>query len=223
MIDKPIHLFAGYDEREKVGFHTFLSSVLRRSSRFIQFTPLPEMGMGHGSNAFTVSRFLVPSLCNFQGHAIFLDGSDMLCLGDLADLDSLFDPEFAVQVVKHPDYDSMHPRKYVGTPMECKQSNYSRKNWASAMVINCEHPAWSGMTQAGICRHKIIDLLQFRFLEDFEIGELPPEWNVLVDEDQNDDDAKVLHWTAGIPAFLSYKNSRRSKDWFLEFRELKEE
>lgn len=222
-MDKSIRLFAGYDEREAVGFHTFVSSVLRRSSQLVQITALSEMGMGHGSNAFTKSRFLAPYLCGFQGHAVYLDGSDMLCLDDIANLDSLFDPQFAVQVVKHPEYQSLHDRKYVGTPMECEQSTYKRKNWASAMLINCEHPAWSGMTPAGIARHKAIDLLQFRFLEDFEIGEMPPEWNVLVDEGQDDTNAKVCHFTAGIPSFPHYRNVRRSKDWFQELGELKGE
>jgi hypothetical protein len=43
-----------------------------------------------------LSRFLVPWLCNFKGHAIFADGSDMICLADIAELDSLFDPSKAV-------------------------------------------------------------------------------------------------------------------------------
>lgn len=222
-MESPIRLFAGYDEREKIGFHTFLSSVIRRTNRFVQVTPLMEMGMGHGSNAFTVSRFLVPWLCGFKGQAIFLDGSDMLCLGDVAELHDLFDEEFAVQVVKHPDYDSQHSRKYIGTPMECAQSNYRRKNWASAMVINCEHAAWRPMTPDVISRYKTVDLLQFRFLEDFEIGALPPEWNVLIDEGQSRENAKILHWTAGIPAFSHYKNARCSNDWFVELAELKGE
>lgn len=220
---QPIRLFAGYDEREKIGFHTFLSSVIGRTNRFVQVTPLPEMGMGHGSNAFTVSRFLVPWLCGFKGHAIFLDGSDMLCLGDIAELEALHEPEFAVKVVQHPAYESLHARKYVGTDMECDQTNYRRKNWASAMLINCEHPAWACMTPAGIVRNKRIDLLQFRFLEDFEIGWLPPEWNVLIDEGQSRENAKILHWTAGIPAFSHYKNARCSNDWFVELAELKGE
>lgn len=223
MIERPIQLYAGYDEREAIGFHTFVSSVIRRSSRFVQITPLSEMGMGHGSNSFTVSRFLAPFLSNFRGHSIFCDASDMLCIEDIAKLDRLFNPAYAVQVVKRDDYDSINPRKYVGTEMECDNRNYSRKNWASVMIINNEHKAWAGMTPKGIMMHTPLELLQFQFLLDKEIGDLPPEWNCLVDEGNPDDNAKILHWTAGLPAFKHYRNTRRSKDWFAELEQLKGE
>lgn len=223
MIEKPIPLYCGYEEREMVGFHTFVSSVIRRSSRVVQITPLSDLGMATGSNAFSCSRFLVPYLNNFKGYAIFADASDMLCLDDVAKLARLFNPAYAIQVVKHPDYDSQHKRKYIGTEMECEQSNYSRKNWMSLAIFNCEHPAWAGMTPKGIAMHSKLELLQLQFLLDKEIGELPKEWNCLVDEDQDSTDAKILHWTAGIPSFLHYKGARRSKDWFSELEQLKGE
>jgi len=49
---------------------------------------------------------------------------------------------------------------------------------------------------------------------------LPPEWNVLIDEGQDDKDAKILHWSSGIPMFPHYQNSRRSKDWFTEYNSM---
>jgi lipopolysaccharide biosynthesis glycosyltransferase len=209
-----IRLFCGFDPRESIGFHNFCNSVLSRSSELVQIIPLADRGLPTGSNSFTISRFLVPYLSSFKGHAIFLDASDMLCLGDIAELDSLFDPKYAVQVVKHPDYVSQHGRKYIGTEMECQQTNYPRKNWASAMLFNCEHSAWFGMTPQGVKLSNKMDLLQLKILMDNEIGELPKEWNCLVDEDQDSEGAKILHWTAGLPSFIHYKNSRRSKDWF---------
>lgn len=222
-MQQAINLYCGYDERESLGFHTFVSSVIRRSSRFVKVTPLPEMGMGHGSNAFTVSRFLVPWLNDFKGKAIFADAADMLCLDDIEKLDRLFNPAYAIQVVRHADYISQHERKYVDTNMECENRNYSRKNWASIFIANCEHPAWRGMTPQGIVKHTNLELLQFQFLLDKEIGSLPAEWNCLVDEGQADECAKILHWTAGAPFFNSYKNARRSNDWFLELASLKGE
>lgn len=211
-----INLFCGYDEREAVGFHTFCHSVVSRASKPVAITPLSSMGLPQGSNNFTLSRFLVPYLMGFKGRAIFADACDMLMLGDVAELDALFDPKFAVQVVQHPDYVSGHERKYVGTVMECAQTNYSRKNWASLMVVNCEHQAWRGIDPVSIGKASALDLLTFEFLSDEEIGFLPAEWNVLVDEGQDDDSAKLLHWTAGIPTFRHYRNARRSADWFRE-------
>lgn len=219
---KPIQLFGGFDQREAAGFHCFASSVIRRATAPVSITPLSSMGLPVGSNAFSVSRFLVPALCDFKGRALFLDAADMLCLADIAELDALYDPQYAVQVVKHPDYTSRHLRKYIGTEMECAQSEYSRKNWASVMLLNCEHPAWRGISHQQLAGRPKLHFLQFQNLLDSEIGELPREWNVLIDEGHDDTNAKVIHFTAGVPSFLHYRNERRSADWFKEFNHMTE-
>lgn len=207
-------LFAGYDPRESVGYSVFCHSVIKRASKPVAFIPLAAQGMPTGSNAFTVSRFLVPYFSGFQGHAIFVDASDMLCLGDIAELDSLFDETKAVQVVKHPDYVSQHQRKYIGTEMECDQSNYHRKNWASVMLMNCAHPSWAFFTPGMLSEIDPIDMLQFKYFKDEEIGDIPQAWNVLIDEGQEVEFPRLYHWTAGLPTFKHYRNSRKSKDWF---------
>lgn len=215
-----VNLFCGHDEREAVGWHVFAYSVIKHASKPVQITPLASLGLPEGSNSFTLSRFLVPWLMGFKGHAIFVDAADMLVLSDIAELDALFDPKYAVQVVKHPDYQSQHARKYVGTEMECEQSNYSRKNWMSCAIFNCAHAAWFGLTPRAITLMQPLELLQLQSLLDDEIGELPPEWNVLIDEGQERDGAKLLHWTAGLPTFKHYRNARASKDWFAEFESM---
>lgn len=207
-----IRLFCGYDPRESAGFHTFVHSVISKASQPVAIIPISGEGMRPGSNLFTLSRFLVPSLCHFRGRAIFCDASDMLALADLTELDELFDPRFAVQVVKHPDYESMHSKKYIGTPMESGQSNYSRKNWASVMLLNCEHPAWQKVTPGYVAGQNHLRMLQFSFLCDWQVGSLTREWNVLADEGQGWD-AKILHWTAGMPGFDHYKDAPRSESW----------
>lgn len=212
-----IRLFCGHDPREEPGLHTFIHSLLRRATAPLSITPLTSLGLAEGSNAFTLSRFLVAQLCEYRGRAIFLDGSDMLALADIAELDALFDPAFAVQVVKHPPYLSRHERKYMATEMECPQSNYPRKNWASVMLVNCEHPGWREAHLQMLAGTSALGMLSFSFLRDEEIGELPPCWNVLVDEGQDDSQARILHWTAGIPGFAHYQNARRSVDWFRAF------
>lgn len=202
-------LFCGYDPREAIGFHVFAHSAIRRTTRPIEITPLASMGLGEGSNAFTLSRFLVPKLCDYKGHAIFTDACDMLCLGDLAELDALFDPKFAVQVVKHPAYKTKHRTKYCGSTMECPNLNYERKNWASVMLVNCEHPAW----RIDVSQLLPVDLLTMRFINDADIGDLPPQWNRLVDEGHPYEDAKIAHWTAGVPAFDWYKDAPAADLW----------
>lgn len=215
-----IDLFVGWDHREAVGYSVFCHSVISQSTKPVRITPLAAMGMPEGSNSFTLSRFLVPYFMNFKGHAIFADGSDMLLKGDLTELDLLYDSSKAVQVVKHPEYLSLHERKYVGTEMECGQTNYPRKNWASLMIFNAAHPVWHGLTPEKLKICTPIELLRFETLDNSEIGELPKEWNVLVDEGQDMNRARCLHWTAGIPAFPHYQNARGSKDWFKAFDQM---
>lgn len=210
-----IHLFCGYDERESIGFSVFAHSVIARASQPVALVPLASMGLPTGTNAFTLSRFLVPSLMGFKGHAIFADASDMLCLADIADLDALFDPRFAVQVVQHPDYQTRHPRKYVGTGMEADNRNYPRKNWASLMLFNCEHHLWIGLDRSSVAKYPTLSMLQLMGLDTI-VGALPPAWNVLVDEGQDPAGAKLLHWTAGIPAFTHYRNAPAADLWQFE-------
>lgn len=214
-----IRLFCGYEAKESPGFHVFVHSVVKRASVPVSIIPLASMGLPEGSNSFTMSRFLVPWLCRFKGRAIFADASDMLMLGDVAELDRLFDDRFAVQVVKHADYETQHPRKYIGTELECENRNYSRKNWASVMLVNCEHALWGTSDPAKLSKSEPIKWLQMCGGRD-QIGDLPSCWNVLVDEGQDDTGAKILHWTAGIPSFAHYQNARRSADWFSEFHEM---
>lgn len=149
-----INLFCGYDARESDGYAVFCHSVISRASKPVSFIPLSSMGLPQGTNTFTLSRFLVPWLMGYEGHAIFADASDMLMLEDVAELDSLFDKRKAVQVVKHADYETLHQRKYVGTEMECENRNYSRKNWASLMLINCGHPLWSETNPVSLSESK---------------------------------------------------------------------
>ena len=216
-----INLFCGFDQREAIGFHVFCASVIKRASVPVRIVPMTAMGLTGGSNSFTLSRFLVPHLMGFEGRAIFADACDMLLLADLAELDSLFDPSFAVQVVKHPAYVSEHERKYIGTEMECDQTNYPRKNWASLMLMNCGHPSWKKWFRPEqIAQRTAGSLLEFEYLDDVEMGSLPPEWNVLIDEGHPREGAKLLHWTAGIPTFKPYRNARASKDWFAARDEL---
>ena len=207
-----IHLFCGYDPREAIGFHVFVASVLTRTRMPVCIYPLDAKGLPEGSNNFTLSRFLVPWFMRFKGRAIFADAADQLMMDDIVKLDMLFDPTKAVQVVKRPDYESRHPRKYVGTAMECDQSNYSRKNWASLMLINCEHEAWAKMTPERIKISRPLDLLQLKFCGD-SIGELPARWNVLVDEGDDPEGAAICHWTAGIPAFPHYASAPAAEQW----------
>ena len=61
--------------------------------------------------------------------------------------------------------------------------------------------------------HSGSDLHRFGWLPDSLIGELPKEWNVLIGE-QTNKNAKIAHYTLGIPEFDYYQNCDFSKQWF---------
>jgi hypothetical protein len=210
-----MRIFCGYDEREAIGYETFAASVQRRASKPVHLFRLDACGLPVGSNAFTLSRFLVPELCCWSGWAVYADASDMLCLADITELDALRDDRYAVRVVKH-SYRTRHPVKYVGTEMECPNLDYARKNWASLMLINCAHMGWRTITRQSLTEARIRPILQFDMLMPGEIGELPDEWNRLVDEGQPVEGARILHWTAGIPAFEHYRSAPGADLWRIE-------
>lgn len=215
-----IPIFAGFDEREAVGYHAFCASVIKHSSLPVAITPLAmnhfngvyDGGQKDGTNAFIYTRFLVPFLMGYRGWAIFADGADMIVKDDIAKLWDLRDPEKAVQVVPH-DYQTKHPRKYIGTQMESVNEDYPMKNWSSLMLINCGHYSWTGINPTSVKYHKGAYLHRFRFIDPEDIGFLPAEWNWLADEYGDNPSAKLLHWTAGIPAWPHYKDAPHAQDW----------
>jgi hypothetical protein len=213
-----IPIYFGHDERTEAGSTVFLSSLMRHAERPMMLCPLTRRGVPgipEGSNAFTLRRFLVPYSQGYQGWAVFVDGSDMLCRADIGQLAELRDDRYAVQVVQH-SYQTRNPRKYRGTPMESDNVDYPRKQWVSVMLLNAGHPAWRVVDPEFVATSKAIDLLQLRFLPDEAIGHLPYVWNWLADEMGENPDAKVVHFTAGIPAFLAHADAPMADEWRAE-------
>ena len=139
-----IRCFLGFDQREAIAYHTCCQSIIEKATEPVQFIPLARNMLGDfdsdGSNAFTLSRYLVPSLCGWEGWAIFLDG-DMTVNVDIAQLWAWQNTyaDKAVALVKH-DYKTKHPRKYIGSTLESPNVSYPRKNWSSVVLWNCAHP-----------------------------------------------------------------------------------
>jgi hypothetical protein len=210
-----LHLFFGHEDRAEAGTTAFVRSVIANASGQVALVPITRftaVDYPEGSNAFTFRRFLVPWMLRWEGWAVFADGADMLCRADICELAKLFDPYKAVQCVKH-EYRTRHPRKYIGSAMEADNADYERKNWASLFIVNAAHFAWRGVTPDFVRQSKPMDLLQFRFLPDDRIGDLPAEWNWLVDEFGANDNAKLLHFTAGIPSFDAHADAPMAQEW----------
>lgn len=196
-----IRIFAGYDPNEAAGYHTFCHSVITRSSKPVSITPIAKNtfpwwkreGENNGATEFSFSRFLVPYLCGYRGHAIFMDGADMLCVGDIAELWAMRDHSKAVQVVQHPEYETKAVKMW-----DQPNRQYPKKNWSSVMLMNCEFHHSFMLTPENVARKPGSWLHQFEWTTDNRIGALPAEWNALVGH-QETYDAKILHYTNGLP------------------------
>lgn len=159
------------------------------------------MATGHA-----IARFFVPMLCDFQGWALFTDG-DVLFRRDIAELVALADDRYAVQVVPHEQLPESSLKMEGQT-----QTVYRRKNWSSVMLWNCAHPAHRALpdlvnTVPGRNLHR------FCWLADEELGFLPPEWNVLIGEEDHPDPA-IAHFTLGVPDMPGYEHQPFAEDWY---------
>ena len=196
-------VFIGYDERQSVAYNVLQQSILKRSRRQVSISPvvLSTLPMSrHGLTPFTYSRFLVPWICGYQGWALFLD-ADMLVLGNIAEVFALADEKYAVMVVK----------------------NSEQFEWASLMLFNCAHPANRILTPGYIDDpRKSISPHYMDWLDQELVGELPSEWNHTVGYDAPRNDAKLVHFTQGVPAHPEIEGCEYTDEWFKEYRLLKE-
>lgn len=190
---RPITLpvFIGYDPRQPIAFTALVQSIISQCSLPVEIHPLVIDAMPvkrQGLTPFTYSRFLMPYLQTYAGWALFLD-IDMIVNGDLAELWSLRDLTKAAMVVK--------------TSLKFER--------ASMMLLNCE--------RCGILTPEFVEtsdnLHSLAWLPDHLVGELPPEWNYLVgyDDPAKAKDAKLIHYTQGIPAFPETKEGGLADVW----------
>lgn len=214
---KPIPIFIGYDPREAIAYHTCANSIIRLASKPVAIIPLAlnlfeDYTETHtdGSNQFIYSRFLVPHLMNYTGHAIFIDG-DMIVRDDIVKLWDLRSSSHDVQVVKH-DYKTRMPVKYLGA----KNENYPRKNWSSVILWNCNSFPNRRLIPQFVQRATGAELHRFTWLDDERIGELPAEWNWLPDEYGPNPEAKLLHYTLGTPCFHDFATTPQAEEWHRE-------
>ena len=214
---KPIPIFVGYDPREAVAYHVCANSIIRHASCAVAIIPLAlnlfkDYTETHtdGSNQFIYSRFLVPHLMDYTGHAIFIDG-DMIVRSDIAELWQWRHKRYDVQVVKH-NYETCMTEKYLGA----KNENYPRKNWSSVIIWNCQNPANRILTPEFIQKSTGAELHRFTWIRDERIGDLPAEWNWLPDEYGPNINADLLHYTLGAPCFHEFATTNMADEWHRE-------
>lgn len=191
-----IKIFIGFDSRQAITYNVARFSIERRSSVPVSITPLiiDQLPLKRtGLTDFTFSRFLVPYLCDYQGSALFLD-ADMLCLGDIATIAGRAD--------------------YYGDKAVFVSKNEKRFEWASVMLFNCAHPANAILTPDYI--ETAQGLHGLSWLPEDLVGDLPPEWNHLCGYDPHNPNAKMVHFTQGLPIFPETEGSPFKTEWMAE-------
>lgn len=190
----PLRVFIGFDPRQPLAYTVAAHSVAVNSSVPVAITPLILRQLPlkrKGLTEFTFSRYMVPYLCGYEGHALFID-ADMLCLGDIAELP--WEAPEAVSFVHH-DHVLVHGQRV--------SVRFER---ASVMLFNCAK-----------CRVLTPEFIEKDEPQNLawasEFGALPPEWNHLVGYDAPRADAKLVHFTQGIPCFEQTRQDEHAEAW----------
>ena len=209
-----IKVFIGFDEGEKVSYHILSESIRRQSSVPVSITPLclsniPEFKrelQPNQSTEFAFSRFLVPYLSKYEGWSLFLD-CDMMFRDDIKNLWDMIDENKSIMCCKH-DYTPKQNVKFRGA----KNEPFPKKNWSSFMLMN--NHRCKILSKEYVETASGLDLHQFKWTHEENVGELPLEWNWLVGEYEYNKNAKNVHWTLGGPYFEDYARSDYADEWF---------
>lgn len=188
-----LRIFIGVDPRQPVGFSVLASSIYRHSSLPVSITPLVLRQLPlkrRGLTEFTYSRFLVPYLCGFKGHALFLD-ADMVVRGDIAELFYLADQNVSVQVNKEqPEFE-----------------------WASAMLFN--NARCQNLTLEYI-ENPAHGMFGMEWAE--SVGSFPKEWNCCVRYSEPNPAGKLFHYTEGLPVWNETRGAPEDAHWEREHK-----
>lgn len=216
-------VFIGWDSHEPMAFHVLRHSIESRSSQEVKVIPLMQGELRRRgiyvrergsleSTEFSLTRFMVPYLSDYEGTSIFMD-CDMLCLTDINSVLSDIEASAAVSVCKH-NYLPKTMTKF----LDQRQTIYPKKNWSSFMVFNNE--LCSRLTPEYVNTASGLELHQFKKFSDEEIGSLPLDWNWLVGEYPKNPNAKILHYTLGGPWFKEYSDCDYADEWLSEYKQM---
>lgn len=195
-----MRIFSGYDRRQAEAVEVFAYSVREHASIPVEITllrldqlPLERKGI----TDFTFSRFLVPYLCGYQGRAVFADGADQICLGDIAELADWDMQDKPLWLVKH------------DTPGRL----FAWWSWSSFMLMDCTQLQF--WTPASVQQTLTEHLMRLADLRADQIGELPETWNKLLDRgEEPPEGTKIAHYThISNPDIGSWIDVSRSKTW----------
>lgn len=187
-----LRVFIGYDPRQPVAFQVAAHTVWKYASAPVSITRLQLNQLPitrTGLTEFTYSRFLVPWLSNYEGLSLFID-SDMLVRGDVHDLLS-------------------YPMEYPGMGV-----------FVVPHTLRFERPSVM-LYRNALCKTLTPEYVEeapvfnFAWAED-RVGALPKDWNHLVGYDAPNPDAKLIHFTQGIPCWPETQACEWADQWRAE-------
>lgn len=129
----------------------------------------------------------MPYLCDYEGAALFLD-ADMVVTSDIAELFEQADGKSSVQVNK----------------------DQAKFEWPSAMLFNCERCMTLTPAYVQDAANQMFDL---KWATN-GVGEFEPEWNKCVGYSPSGIDAKLYHFTKGIPAWKEVRGNAEDAVFF---------
>lgn len=218
-----IIFYIGYDSKEDIAYRVCKQSLLNTASIDIDIKSLKLYELISkkyytrqvdplASTEFTYSRFLIPSLMNYNGWAVFCD-CDFIFFEDISKLFLSITEDKAVYCVQH-DYIPKEKHKMDGQ----QQTIYPRKNWSSFIIFNCSHPSNKKLTVDLVNSESGSYLHQFKWLNDGEIGSLDERWNWLEGwtSQHNNKQPYAVHYTRGGPWFDEWQDVEFAEEWISE-------
>lgn len=183
-------VFIGYDPRQPLAYQVLAHSIWKRASEPASITRLQLNQLPIRRKGLTEFTYSRYLVPYLCGY----EGTAIFMDADmlcLADIATLPAPSGSVSVVK----------------------NERRFEWPSLMVFDCAK-----------CKRLTPDYIEYSTPQSFDwatdgVGELPSEWNHLVGYDAPRADAKVVHFTMGIPFWPETRNSEYTDQWHKDAQE----
>lgn len=189
-----LKVFVGYEPRQPLAYNVLQHSIQRHSSQPVAVIPLRLDHMPvkrRGLTEFTYSRFLVPYLSGYTHQSVFMD-ADIVVRADITELFDCIDLTCSVQV----------------------QKNQAQFEWASVMLFN-NHKCLALTPQyVGDEGNSLFDLSWAQ-----KVGELPEEWNHCVGYAEPKE-AKLYHYTQGLPCWYESRGLPEDAHWIDEHKEM---
>lgn len=183
------HIFVGVDVRQPVAFTALQHSIMAHSSVPTAVTPLLIDQLPITKRGLTDFTYTRYLVPHLMGYK----GTALFLDADmlvLADIEELF---------------QLADSQYAVQVVKCKH----RFEWPSLMLFNCER-----------CEKLTPEYIEANHPQSFEwgeVGELPAEWNHCVGYDKPAE-AKLYHYTMGIPAFKEVQHLGYTEEWVKELR-----